>query len=125
MADATKKTILIVEDDEDIYTYYHIILSELDVNLVKARDGVEALAAVDSGERLDLILLDIVLPRMSGEEFFRILRRERASTVPVILCSVDQAMVEKLKAIGEYQGRFVKGSPSKDLTDLVTGVMGG
>ena len=71
------KTLLIVEDDTDIQDYYQILLSGLGVRILRAHTGKQGLAFVDAGEDIDLILLDIVLPEMGGEEFFRELRLVR------------------------------------------------
>jgi len=64
------KTLLIVEDDSDIQEYYRILFAGLDVNMLQAYNGKQALDVIDSGCSVDLILLDVVLPEMSGEEFF-------------------------------------------------------
>jgi CheY-like chemotaxis protein len=113
------KTLLIVEDDTDIQDYYQILLEDLGVRMLKACTGREGLAFVDSGEEIDLILLDIVLPEMGGEEFFRALRGERGNRTPVIVCSVDEKLIEPLQRSGEIQGIFLKGDPGSSLVQLI------
>jgi CheY-like chemotaxis protein len=115
------KTLLIVEDDTDIQDYYHILLAGLDVRTLRAFTGREGLAFVDAGEPIDLILLDIVLPEMGGEEFFRILRTERGRQTPVIVCSVDEKLVDPLRRHGPVQGMFMKGDPGAVLVDMIRG----
>ena len=63
------------------------------------------------GSAIDLILLDIVLPEMGGEEFFRELRLVRRAATSVIVCSVDEKLIEPLRRIGPVQGTFLKGDP--------------
>jgi CheY-like chemotaxis protein len=115
----TPKKILIVEDDEDIQLYYRILLSDLGAELVPALHGEEALEIIDGEEPVDLILLDIVLPTMDGKEFLSRLRNDRDSKVPVILCSVDDELMERMNIQGSVQGIFTKGSRGSDLKEMV------
>ena len=118
------RTLLVVEDDDDIYDYYRILLGELGVRLLRAATGREGLALIDAGEPVDLVLLDMVLPGMSGEETFRALRTERGSRVPVVACSVDEALIAPLRSVGELQGTFLKGNPGAELLALVREKLG-
>lgn len=113
------RTLLIVEDDPDIQDYYGILLAELGANIVRAGTGREGLAVIDGGDTVDLVLLDIVLPEMNGEEFFRELRVKRSNQVPVIVCSVDERLVEPLRGIGPLQGVFLKGESGDGLVRMV------
>ncbi len=113
------KTLLIVEDDVDIQEYYQILLAGLSLLSLQAYTGKEGLAFVDAGEPIDLILLDIVLPEMGGEEFFRALRLERGDTTPVIVCSVDEKLVEPLCQVGTVQGMFLKGDSGSVLVGMI------
>ena len=113
------KTLLVVEDDTDIFEYYRILLGGLALRLLRAATGAEGLALVDAGEPIDLILLDMVLPEMSGEEFFLALREGRRAATPVVACSADERLLEPLHRIGALQGTFLKGEPGRVLVDLV------
>jgi CheY-like chemotaxis protein len=116
----TKKMVLVVEDDQDIQEYFRIILGEEEYQLTHAANGVEALRVLDSGLKVDLILLDLVMPLMSGEEFFRILRQERGLSTPVILCSVDETRARPLETFGQLDGVFTKGLRSADLKEMIS-----
>jgi two-component system copper resistance phosphate regulon response regulator CusR len=113
------KTLLIVEDDLDIQDYYQILLAGLGVRMLCAHTGTAGLAYLDAGEQVDLILLDIVLPEMGGEEFFRELRLVRKAATRVIVCSVDEKLIEPLRAIGPVQGTFLKGDPGGALVAMI------
>jgi len=113
------KTLLIVEDDADIQDYYQILFSGMGLRTLRASTGKEGLAFVDAGMEIDLILLDIVLPEMGGEEFFRELRLVRKAPTSVIVCSVDDKLIEPLRRIGPVQGTFLKGDPGSTLVAMI------
>ncbi len=114
------RTLLIVEDDEDIQNYYGFLLGGLDLRVLRALSGEEAVKVVDSEPAIDLILLDVVLPGMGGEEFFRILRQEKALEIPVIVCSVDERMSQRVQEVGEVQGVFTKGTRGEELLGIIS-----
>lgn len=104
-----KKAILIVEDDEDFhFLYKDILLSELDVEILQAFNGEEALKIIDQ-RKPDLIILDILMPVMDGETFFRILRTERnLRDIPVMIASVNDQAGESLAKINNIRAVFKK-----------------
>jgi len=118
------KKLLIVEDDEDIQNYYTFLLADLDLSILRAMSGEDALRLLDGGDSPDLILLDVVLPGMGGEEFYRILRKERQSEVPVVVCSVDERMSQRVQAVGHVQGIFTKGARGDDLREIIVKALG-
>jgi PAS domain S-box-containing protein len=59
------KKILIVEDDENSYLYFEKILAKTRLEILHARDGMEALKCCKEN-KLDLVLMDIQLPEMNG-----------------------------------------------------------
>jgi CheY-like chemotaxis protein len=111
--------ILVVEDDPDIQDYLAIFLTERGHSLVRAFNGREALEQLALRSDIDLVLLDMIMPVMDGEEFFRRLRLEARSDVPVILISVNGATADRLRQIGPLQGFFRKGLEAEALCDMV------
>jgi CheY-like chemotaxis protein len=124
MSHAMKKTVMIVEDEIDICEYYEMILSELDVNVITCGNGKEALEQIDAQENIDLIIFDMTMPVMGGVEFFRILRKEKKSSIPAIPCSIDDIAFRKLDAIEKIEITFNKLNKGNDLKDLVARVLG-
>ena len=80
-----RKTILLVDDDRGILTGVEAALVAHDYRVTTAADGIEALAAFQRIEP-DLVLLDLVMPRMSGLELCRRIRA--TSATPIIVLSV-------------------------------------
>jgi CheY-like chemotaxis protein len=62
---ARRQTILIVEDDEDLRRLFRTALALAGYDVLEAGDGLEALQRIDHSPP-DLVILDLVLPRMSG-----------------------------------------------------------
>ncbi len=114
-----KNTILIVEDDLDIQSYYEIALSDLKVEIIKANNGKEALEIIDSGKPISLIILDVVMPIMDGEEFMWELRLKRKLDIPLIISSADEISANKLIVIGKVDGIFYKLSDFDKLKELI------
>jgi CheY-like chemotaxis protein len=80
-------TILIVEDNEDGRFMMRTFLQLKGYRVREARDGMEAIAAA-AGERPDLILMDLQLPRMDGIAVTRELRmRPLSREIPIVIVS--------------------------------------
>ena len=88
--------ILLVEDEEKLARVVELELRYEGYEVEKAFDGREGLEKALSG-RFDLLLLDIMLPSMSGMEVLRRLRRE--SQVPVIMVTARDAVVDKVSGL--------------------------
>ncbi len=92
--------ILIVDDDEDLQTLYGLYLQGESFQILRAMNGKQALEVVEK-ERPDLIVLDMIMPVMDGEEFFTKLRAEKKITdIPVIIASVNEKISPKLFELG-------------------------
>ena len=90
-----RKKILLVDDAETILLMEIMILSK-NYNLVTAKNGEEAVARA-LAERPDLILLDIVMPKMDGFEACKQIREQPAtSSIPIIMVTTraEAQMVE-------------------------------
>jgi CheY-like chemotaxis protein len=80
---ARKKTILVVDDDENQRFLCQEVLTDEGYEIMVAKDGKEALEKVEE-KPPDLVILDIVMPEMNGmTAMTRILRKHRK--IPVIL----------------------------------------
>ena len=58
--------VLIVDDEQDIRTLLNIYLKRLGYDVVEAADGVEAVETVRADKDIDLIVMDIMMPKLSG-----------------------------------------------------------
>ena len=92
-----KKRILIVEDDESISLGLRMNLEAEGYDVQVAADGEEGLGLAASGG-VDLVILDVMLPRVNGFEVVRQLRAKQA-TVPVIMLSARGAEMDKVMGL--------------------------
>lgn len=89
----TKSKVLIVEDDRTLLSVLEYNLAKEGYTVSAASDGVEALD-IARRDRPDLIILDIMLPRMSGFEVCRILRKD--TTVPILMLTARGDETDKV-----------------------------
>lgn len=69
------KSIIIVDDDPNILQPMHDAFSRAGFDVLSARDGVEALRLLDaSGASVDVLVTDLSMPRLNGEELARVIR---------------------------------------------------
>ncbi|SFM20346.1 response regulator transcription factor [Psychrobacillus psychrodurans] len=93
----SKESILIVEDEEKIVRLLEIELDYEGYETGKALDGIEAFDMFLS-QKWDLILLDIMLPGMSGIELLRRIRG-KSSVVPIILLTAKDSIEDKVSGL--------------------------
>ncbi len=87
------KTILVVDDEPTLVATLKYNLERESFRVLEAVDGEAALEAARSGHP-DLIVLDLMLPGLSGLEVCRILRKE--TRVPIIMLTAKDAEVDKV-----------------------------
>lgn len=97
--DAIKKTILVVEDEEDILALLQFNLMKADYNVECAACGEEALQAI-AKHNPDLILLDLMLPGIGGLEICETLRRDqKTSEIPIIMLTAKGEEADVVKGL--------------------------
>lgn len=89
--------VLIIEDDKEISTMVKSYLVKDGFNVMCAFDGEEGLRIFGSGE-FDLILLDIMLPKIDGMEVMRRVREK--SKLPILIMSARDTDVDKAVGLG-------------------------
>ncbi len=81
------KTILVVDDEASIAELLSVLLEFEGYRVEVARDGMEALARI-AQHRPDLVLTDLMMPRMDGAELCRAIKSSpESATMPVVLMS--------------------------------------
>lgn len=98
-----KKIVLVIDDEPEILSVIAKRLIVAGYEVVTAKDGVEGLTKA-ANLKPDIVLLDILLPKMDGYEVCRLLKfDEKNKSIPVIMLSaktqdVDKEMGKKVNA---------------------------
>ena len=87
--------ILVVDDDKNTLLLLSSVLENAHYEVVSATNGVEALEVIDR-EHIDLVVLDIMMPKMDGYEFTKELRAVD-NNLPILMVSAKQLPADKHK----------------------------
>jgi DNA-binding response OmpR family regulator len=91
------RTILVIEDDPSITMGLELNLRAEGYRVILAHDGEEGLAKARK-EEIDLLILDVMLPRLNGFEVLRMLRGE-GNEIPVLMLSARGAEMDKVMGL--------------------------
>ncbi len=120
-------TVLIVDDEESVVTLGSAYLSRHGYRVLGAHRGEEALAIIEKGEPVSLVLLDLTMPGIGGKETLTRLRRI-APTVPVIISSGYSkndvmSKIEAAEITGFLQKPYRPQTLLQKITEVVEGPM--
>ena len=104
----TEPRILLVEDEKDLAQLVCEILSTLPARVTVAKNGREAIRIIESDQSFDLVLLDLVLPQLSGLDVLRRLRRISTSTKVILSTGYVASLDSKDLAGLEISGLLSK-----------------
>ena len=89
-----KNTILVCDDDKEIVDAIEIYLSQECYRILKAYDGLQALELLRDNEDVQLILMDVMMPRMDGVHATMKIRESR--NIPIIMLSAKSEDNDKI-----------------------------
>ena len=125
------KRILLADDDPDVIEVVSMLLEDEGYEIITAKDGEEALARIE-GENPDLVILDLLMPRVDGFAVINTLREpryERWSGIPVIvLTSVREEVSRRRDELEtgrsmEYAAYLEKPADPDELLDTVSSLL--
>ncbi len=112
---ADKITILIVDDEPVNQKVLQNHLAGATYHILSAMNGEEAMEIIDSGQHIDLVLLDIMMPRMSGYTVCQKIRnRYLASQLPVIMITAKNQVSDLVEALSYGANDYLAKPFSKD-----------
>jgi DNA-binding response OmpR family regulator len=116
------KKMLIIEDDRDLANLFKIVMemSGFDVDMI--HDGRQGLETLQDQILPDVVMLDMHLPGVSGEEIYAMMQG-RGEDRRVLLCSADVQLVEHYRAQGAKA--LTKPAPVDDLQKAVLEIADG
>jgi DNA-binding response OmpR family regulator len=84
----TSPIVLVIDDDRDLAKLMEMLLQKINVKGVSMYDGSSAMDWLAKAERLDMIILDMMLPDVDGTEVLRRIRnRQELDGVPILVLS--------------------------------------
>lgn len=118
------KRILIVDDEPNIVLSLEYLMRQRGYAVTTARDGDEALAAVDT-EAPDLVLLDVMMPRKDGYEVCQLLReRSELADMPIIMLTAKGREVEREKGLSMGADDYItKPFATQDVVNRVVAML--
>lgn len=116
----TRKVVVIVDDSADLIRLYQDYLTEEGFEVHVASSGKEALELFEKLGRVDLLLVDCLMPRMSGTAFLKELLRRNPSLRPTTRVFGMSGLVQESEDLTEMQS-FVDRMVEKtsDLNELL------
>lgn len=120
------KRILIVEDDAGILVSLEFLVEQAGYEMRVVRTGAEALAAI-ADFRPDLVLLDVMLPDMTGFEICRQVRDlEQGNGIKILMLTARASEASRRKGLGLGADRYVtKPFSTQDLMQEIVDLIGG
>ena len=119
------KKILIIDDDVTFQKTMSDVFENFGYKVVEAHDGEEGLLLVDK-ELPNLVILDLVMPKLGGMDFLKILQKDGGSKIPVLIIS-NFSGDDKVSQGIEYgvRGYIVKSDESvKTIANVVESIIG-
>jgi CheY-like chemotaxis protein len=120
-----QKTVLVVDDDRPTRALCRTALEDVGFRVLEAADGKAALASVRT-EHPDLILLDIMMPGISGWEVTSALLADRATDeIPIVFISARTELADRMRAFDlGAQGYVTKPFDPRGLAETVAKTLG-
>ncbi|MCU0596294.1 MAG: PAS domain S-box protein, partial [Desulfobacterota bacterium] len=124
ITDVGSKTLLVVDDEEPVRTVATQMLEMLGFRVLTAGDGVEAIEVMRANRHgIDLVLLDLAMPRMSGEETFHAMKAIDRSIPVIITSGYSEEEVESHFSGVELAGMIPKPFSFQTLRDVLGRVL--
>jgi CheY-like chemotaxis protein len=98
--DGTGRRILVIDDDLAIRVLLQAVLKRMKFEVELAEDGAAGLERLQNGGAFDLILLDLMMPRLNGYEFIEQISRKPAEERPhiIVFTAAGKRGVDKIPA---------------------------
>lgn len=102
-----KKTVLVVDDEPDILLALKDMLVFEGYNVITAEDGQTALSLARS-EKLDLIILDLMLPKLDGYKVCRLIKFDKKrKSIPVIMLTARTQPEDKEMGLEMHANEYI------------------
>jgi CheY-like chemotaxis protein len=114
--------ILLIDDDQFLLDMYALKFTNRGHNMTVAHDPTEALTLLQNGMTPDIILCDMVMPKMTGVEFLQEFRKAKLVPSAFLIMLTNQGQSSDIEACEEYgiSGYIIKATsiPSEVVTEV-------
>src|SRR5579864_5845928 len=112
--------ILVVDDDEAIRRFARRALGEAGYDVAVASGGAEALALVEAQSRFDLLVIDLMMPQMRGDELARRLHRRDPQARMLYFTGFSDHLFEERTALADHEAFVEKPASISGLLEAVS-----
>ncbi len=119
--ESTKKTVVYIDDERDLVKLVCLMLGHRGYEVIGATGGREGLEVIRR-VRPDVVLLDLMMPDMSGDQVFHQMQNDEAlKHIPVVITTADAAHKTRTRCeqLLNADGFVLKPFSSKELTDTI------
>ncbi|MFC1513448.1 ATP-binding protein [candidate division KSB1 bacterium] len=107
--------ILVVDDEPMNLQVFSNQLQQFNYEVILAKSGAEALSIIEKGQKPDLVILDVMMPKMSGYEACRILREKYSSNeLPIIMVTAKNQVTDLVEGLTSGANDYISKPVSKD-----------
>ena len=93
------KKVMIIDDDKNAAKFLSVLLSENGYETIVAHDGGEGLQKIEENKGIDLIVLDVMMPKKTGFALFKQLKRsDEHKDIPILMLTAVAASLMELDA---------------------------
>lgn len=119
-----RRTILLIEDDQALREGTGAMLARQGYEVLAAADGEEAIALFQRSEtRVDLVISDVVMPKVSGDEFYLVLQQLNPGTRFLFISGYSPREVMELTSLGPEVPLISKPWTSQELLQKIREVL--
>ncbi len=120
------ETILVAEDDSDVRKLIRLVLAGNGYRVVEAVDGQDALAVLSTNvDKIDLLLLDIVMPRKNGKEVYDTIKMQNPAAKAIFMSGYTADIIDKKGILAENLNFISKPIAPLELLTIVRSVLDG
>jgi len=119
------KKMLIVDDADLAHTLYRIRFGSLNVSILSAKNGNDAIDMISKVDDIAVIILDLNMSSMSGLELLEKLPARFKQKVPIIVVSSEQDKAKQLMALQRGAARFFEKGKIIELKQFIEYLLGG
>jgi CheY-like chemotaxis protein len=115
-----RRRVLVVDDEPSVLTFAECALTQAKYDVVTARDGEEALRLVDTRRAFDAFVLDLMMPKMMGDELARRLRRRDPDVKVLYFTGYSDLLFAERKVLWTHEAFLEKPVTDQELSEAVS-----